>query len=149
MVNRKVSADERRRMIAEAAYFRAERRGFSDGRSLEDWIEAEAEVDARLTSADGPAVLAELEERLATAGKKLQALRKKVAGIEADARAEWQPDLERLGGLRDSLEARLKEIRAEGQQATHKLKEQAEQIWREITEIIERRSVRRKSRPRS
>jgi hypothetical protein len=41
-------ADVRRRMIAEAAYFRAEARGFQAGDSLRDWLEAEAEVDAIL-----------------------------------------------------------------------------------------------------
>ena len=35
-------------MIAEAAYFRAERRGFSPGGELQDWLEAEAEVDELL-----------------------------------------------------------------------------------------------------
>ena len=36
-------------MIARAAYFRAERRGFADGCALQDWLEAEAEVDAKLS----------------------------------------------------------------------------------------------------
>ena len=40
-----VSPEERRRMIAEAAYFRAERRGFAVGGELDDWIQAEGEVD--------------------------------------------------------------------------------------------------------
>lgn len=43
-----VSAKERYQMIAEAAYFRAEKRGFTDGHVDEDWIAAEAEVDQRL-----------------------------------------------------------------------------------------------------
>jgi hypothetical protein len=43
-----VSAAQRERMIAEAAYFKAERRGFQGGDPAQDWIEAEAEVDARL-----------------------------------------------------------------------------------------------------
>lgn len=34
--------------IAEAAYFRAEKRGFEAGHELEDWLAAEADVDARL-----------------------------------------------------------------------------------------------------
>ena len=44
---RSVSADERRRMIAEAAYYRAERLG---GRvdPTRNWLEAEAEIDAVL-----------------------------------------------------------------------------------------------------
>ncbi|HZP87034.1 MAG TPA: DUF2934 domain-containing protein [Burkholderiales bacterium] len=36
--------DERERMIAEAAYYRAEKRGFAPGHELEDWLEAEAEL---------------------------------------------------------------------------------------------------------
>jgi hypothetical protein len=46
-----VSLDTRRGMIAEAAYLRAERRGFAPGGEEEDWLAAEAEVD-RLLSAD-------------------------------------------------------------------------------------------------
>jgi hypothetical protein len=46
-----VSLDVRRGMIAEAAYLRAERRGFAPGGEAEDWLAAEAEVD-RLLSAD-------------------------------------------------------------------------------------------------
>ncbi|MEZ5614949.1 MAG: DUF2934 domain-containing protein [Rhodocyclaceae bacterium] len=41
---------ERRRFIAEAAYFRAEQRGFAEGGELADWIAAEAEIDALLDS---------------------------------------------------------------------------------------------------
>jgi len=40
-----LSAEERYRMIAEAAYFRAEARGFQGGDPLEDWLAAEAEID--------------------------------------------------------------------------------------------------------
>lgn len=46
-----ISLDRRRGMIAEAAYLRAERRGFAPGGEHEDWLAAEAEVD-RLLSAD-------------------------------------------------------------------------------------------------
>jgi len=43
-----VSEDARRAMIAQAAYLRAERRGFAPGSEVEDWLAAEAEVDALL-----------------------------------------------------------------------------------------------------
>lgn len=43
-----VSEDARRAMIAQAAYLRAERRGFAPGGEVEDWLAAEAEVDALL-----------------------------------------------------------------------------------------------------
>lgn len=45
-----VSPEDRMRLIAEAAYFKAERRGFAEGSELEDWVEAEAEIDALLDS---------------------------------------------------------------------------------------------------
>jgi len=37
-------------MVAEAAYFRAERRGFAAGGELEDWIQAESEIDQLMQS---------------------------------------------------------------------------------------------------
>ena len=43
-----MSAAERNQLVAEAAYFIAEQRGFAEGRELEDWLEAEAIVNARL-----------------------------------------------------------------------------------------------------
>jgi hypothetical protein len=35
-------------MIAEAAYFKAQRRGFTGGDAKRDWAEAEAEIDTWL-----------------------------------------------------------------------------------------------------
>lgn len=40
----------RRAMIAEAAYYRAERRGFAPGFELEDWLASENELDAQIQS---------------------------------------------------------------------------------------------------
>ncbi len=40
-----VTAEERRQKIAEAAYYRALQRGFHGGSDIEDWLEAEAEID--------------------------------------------------------------------------------------------------------
>lgn len=36
----------REQMIAEAAYFRAERRGFAPGNEMSDWLQAEADVES-------------------------------------------------------------------------------------------------------
>jgi hypothetical protein len=46
-------------MIAEAAYFRAEKRGFSPGQQLDDWLAAELEIDRTLADERAPAVLLE------------------------------------------------------------------------------------------
>jgi hypothetical protein len=40
--------------IAEAAYYRAERRGFAPGQEIEDWLAAEAEVLARVGADERP-----------------------------------------------------------------------------------------------
>jgi Protein of unknown function (DUF2934) len=40
-----VDSQERFHEVAEAAYFRAEHRGFLPGYELEDWLDAEAELD--------------------------------------------------------------------------------------------------------
>ena len=42
------SATELYEMICEAAYYRAERRGFTPGLEAEDWLAAEAEVLERV-----------------------------------------------------------------------------------------------------
>jgi hypothetical protein len=49
-----ISPEERFQMISEAAYFRAEQRGFVAGDDLADWLAAESGIDALLL-ADGPA----------------------------------------------------------------------------------------------
>lgn len=43
-----ISPEIRYQMIAEAAYLRAEQRGFDGGDPLEDWLAAEHEVDLLL-----------------------------------------------------------------------------------------------------
>jgi hypothetical protein len=48
-----MNSDERHRRIAEAAYFRAEQHGFRIGAELDDWLEAEREIDASLTRLHG------------------------------------------------------------------------------------------------
>lgn len=44
----RISPEERHRLIAETAYYRASQRGFSGGAEVEDWLAAEAEIDNKL-----------------------------------------------------------------------------------------------------
>jgi hypothetical protein len=44
----RVTEEVRHQLIAEAAYFRAQKRGSQAGNDVEDWLAAEQEVDARL-----------------------------------------------------------------------------------------------------
>jgi hypothetical protein len=43
-----IPPEERQRLIAQAAYIKAEQRGFSGGSPEQDWLLAEAEIDAML-----------------------------------------------------------------------------------------------------
>jgi hypothetical protein len=52
-VRAQVASEDTRRQIAEAAYFRAQERGFEPGHELEDWVEAESEVMGRISGAAG------------------------------------------------------------------------------------------------
>lgn len=42
----------REQMIADAAYFYAERRGFAPGNDMDDWLRAEADVESMSRSAE-------------------------------------------------------------------------------------------------
>ncbi len=48
-----VDPDQRRALVAEAAYFRAEKRNFAPGFEEEDWLAAEAEITHLLSSGKG------------------------------------------------------------------------------------------------
>jgi hypothetical protein len=48
-----IGQEQRAALIAEAAYLRAQQRGFAPGHEIEDWLAAEAEVDARLMHSTG------------------------------------------------------------------------------------------------
>jgi hypothetical protein len=77
-----VSAEERRRMIAEAAYFHALERGFTGGSSLDDWLVAEREINRLLP---GPQ---QQKEELAAYDR----LRQAVGKILADTRETVNAD---------------------------------------------------------
>lgn len=49
-----LSPEQRRAMIPQAAYFRAEQRGFAPGAELQDWLAAEVEIERAL---GGPTLL--------------------------------------------------------------------------------------------
>jgi hypothetical protein len=46
-----VTPEQRLAMIKEAAYFKAEKRGFSGGNDADDWADAEREIDELLAKA--------------------------------------------------------------------------------------------------
>ena len=49
-----ITAESRRQMIEEEAYFRAEKRGFTSGDPVNDWLIAEEEIDQLLAARAAP-----------------------------------------------------------------------------------------------
>ena len=133
-----VSADQRRQMIAEAAYFRAARRGFSAGDSVADWLEAEAEINERLRKIEAARLLESLAAGVESATRKLASMKRKASTLAAGGRAEVHRDIDRLGQLRDSLRVKLKDLRAQGERAGDAAVQQAEGIWHDLTDAIRR-----------
>ena len=49
-----ITAEARRQMIEKEAYFRAEKRGFTSGDPVNDWLIAEEEIDQLLAARAAP-----------------------------------------------------------------------------------------------
>jgi Protein of unknown function (DUF2934) len=143
-VPRKVSMGQRRQMIAEAAYFLAEKRGFDRGDPAEDWYAAERAVHARLRELEAQHVLGALDEALSGATRGLAALKRRLSGVSLEARAELQKDADRLGELRDTLKLRLGELKERGERAGRRLREEGEALAVELRELLQKPAPRRK-----
>jgi ABC-type transporter Mla subunit MlaD len=123
-------------MIAEAAYVRAERRGFVGGDPLADWLDAEAEVDARLKSAPEPGVADRLEEQFSAATAKLKEIGEEIAGLKAEARERWQEDLAEVRRVRGLLRKRLQRLQQQGRKASEQTRQEAERVAGEFSEMV-------------
>jgi hypothetical protein len=138
--------EKRRQMIAVAAYYHAERRGFRGGDELSDWLEAEAEVEHLLEAEPGndPKTSAKhrfqqkIESQLKECDARLDELKVKARDAKAEIRAEFEVQLEALAGKRALVQEKLQELRRHGEWAWEDLKEGAEKSWSELREAIKR-----------
>lgn len=132
-----VSVEERRRLIAEAAWNRAVARGFTNGDPVTDWLAAEREIEARLNGRD-ESWLARLEGRLAMVRDEFKSLKKKAGPRAKAAREEWKKNVDKLEEVLDKLEDRIESLGERGEKATRKARAQAEKLWTEIAELRQR-----------
>lgn len=137
-------AAQRRRMIAEAAYFRAKARGFTGGDPAADWLAAEREIERQLNGHGHESLLKTLETQLSAGKERLAAIKSTVAGKRKAVKAELKKDVEKLDDKLDSLEKKLEALKERGEKATKKAKQQAEKIGEEISELVQRLANRRK-----
>lgn len=135
---RKFSTEQREQMIAEAAYYRAEGRGFADGDPFLDWLDAEREIDALLNVPKADSWLKQLESQLSTGRERLTTIKQRISNKGKTARAELKKDLEKLDEKLDSFESKLRELRDRGEKVTQRARQQAEKAWDEISELTHR-----------
>ncbi|MGB5473132.1 MAG: DUF2934 domain-containing protein [Gammaproteobacteria bacterium] len=116
-----VSSEERERMIREAAYLRAERRGFYGGSAEQDWLDAEYEVDTRLAQGESlvakggralAAVVATMEKELASSKQVVTRwLDRKFPTRKAGSRSRTAGAASRAAGAVESKPKKKKAIR--------------------------------------
>ena len=134
----KLSAAERRHMIAEAAYFRAKARGFTGGDPAADWLAAESDIERQLNGHGSESWLKSLEAQKVAGKQKLAAMKTTVAGKRKAVKAELKKDVEKLDDLLDTFEEKLEALKERGEKATKKARNQAEKIGEEISELVQR-----------
>lgn len=137
-----VYEEQRRQMIACAAYLRAERRAFN-GDPVTDWLEAEAEVDAELAKRD---LLTTHEARLLLADEELRALEQRLSRMKSDAREKLAQDLAKLVELRDGFQRKIEVLHRQGAQVGEHAKQQAEKAWAKVSSALERATARKPKR---
>ena len=120
----RVSEEARRRMIAEAAYYRAERRAFKDGDPAADWLMAEAQINRMLEEAAWHDDASDTREGFAVQ-------------LEAQLR-EVDKGIEALTVKRDAAERKLAELRTCSADAWRDLREGAQCVWKDLRETASR-----------
>jgi hypothetical protein len=142
-----VSPEQRYHMIAEAAYFRAEKRGFVGGDVAQDWREAEAEIHRLLQQSSEPAkdemttkqaFQQKLEAQLKEWDLKLAELIAKTQGAKAKIRAKIESEIADLSSKRGVAQTTLRELRERTEGAWEDLKTGAEKTWKEMYEALDR-----------
>lgn len=135
--------EQRMEMIQVAAYYRAEQRAFGSS-PLDDWLEAEAEID-RLFQADFGKKLSakqafqqKLEVQLKEWDARLDELKEKAPTLKGKIRSEFDKQLEALAVNRANANAKLQELRKHTEDAWEDLKEGSEQAWADMRSAMER-----------
>ena len=133
-----VDPDLRQQMIATAAYYRAERRGFDGGDPSIDWCEAEMEVDQILQgSTTDDKDMAQLEALLTEWDVQFEELKNKIVKAKAQTRTEYQKQLHAIADKRSMITGKLKDLRQHTGEAWSDLKSAIEHAWDEIRQETE------------
>lgn len=136
------AAERRERMIREAAYYRAQRRGFAAGAAQSDWLEDEAEIDRLLAreqagrEAGGPGPIEQFEAQLAALDQEMRRLMGKAREAGSEVRGEIELELRKLQPLRATAEERIGELRERSAEAWDELKKGVRSARHELNAVL-------------
>ncbi len=138
------SPDQRIEMIQLAAFYLAERRSFSGRSPIDDWLEAEVEIDRMFQAESGKKLSAKqsfqekLEAQLDEWDAKLEKLKVKAPELKGKIRTEYDKQLEVLAEKRANANKKLQELRKHTEDAWEDLKDGAENAWTDMRAAMER-----------
>lgn len=142
-----MTPEQRYQMIAEAAYFRAQRQGFC-GNPAQDWLEAEADIDRALLQSQQAglspkqAFQQKLEAQLQELDMLFDKLKLQASLGKADLSTEIQKQLELLTHKRSAAQAKLNELSRRSENAWEDLKGGAEKAWDEMRNTLNQIAAR-------
>jgi hypothetical protein len=138
-----IDPDQRRQMIATAAYYRAERRGFNGGDPNTDWYAAEKEVSQMLHEAAGDDEnIVRLEALLTEWDTQFEDLKDRASKAKAQTRAEYHKQLQVVADKRALINEKLKDLRWHTGEVWNDLKNTIEHTWDEMCQETERLTAR-------
>jgi hypothetical protein len=139
-----VSRAQRQHMIEEAAYYRAQQRGFAAGDPMRDWLDAETEIDRMLTQQSsarlGP--IEQFETQLRAFDADLQRLKARARDAGVDLRAQVEREVQRLQPVRAAAEEKLNELRERSSHAVDEVLRRVNTAREEMANTLQRLSDR-------
>jgi hypothetical protein len=118
--------DQKQRMIAEAAYYRAEKRGFAGGEPDNDWFSAEAEIEESLNTQGNKDLRS---QELAAYESMRREMKKLLANIQDTVNADT---------IKQAFDKAGKEIRGLGEFLPETVDKASKMLKNEIAATVER-----------
>lgn len=140
-----MSPERRDEMIAVAAYYRAEQRGFSPGDPMVDWLEAEAEIDRLLQveaeprpgSEAGHEFRRRIESQIRDWDQRFDELKAQAHELKAKARTTYLKDLDALQQRRTAFGETMHQLGQRSGDVLDEVRHGAERGWAELREAME------------
>jgi len=120
------TSDQKHHMIAEAAYFRAERRGFAEGDPADDWFLAEVEIEESLKT---PRQTDPQNQEFAAYERMRQEMKKILANIQDTVNADT---------IKQAFDKASREIREIGEFLPETVDKASKMLKGEIAATVER-----------